>query len=66
MLQNAFKQHGTPEILNSDQGVQFTCQEFVDLRVKEGIKTSMDGKGRATDNAFIKRRWRTVKYEHVF
>jgi putative transposase len=66
MLQNAFKQHGTPEILDSDQGVQFTCQEYVDLLTKEGIKISMDGKGRATDNAFIERLWRTLKYEHVY
>jgi putative transposase len=66
MLQNAFKQHGPPEILNSDQGVQFTCQEYVDLLTNEGIKISMDGKGRATDNAFIERLWRTLKYEHVY
>ena len=66
MLQSAFKQHGTPEILNSDQGVQFTCQEYVDLLTNEGIKISMDGKGRATDNAFIERLWRTLKYEHVY
>ena len=66
MLQNAFKQHGAPEILNSDQGVQFTCQEYVDLLTNERIKISMDGKGRATDNAFIERLWRTLKYEHVY
>lgn len=66
MLQRAFKKHGTPEILNSDQGVQFTCQEYVDLLNNEGIKISMDGKGRATDNAFIERLWRTLKYEHVY
>ena len=66
MLQAAFKQHGVPEILNSDQGVQFTYQEYVDLLTNEGIKISMDGKGRATENAFIERLWRTLKYEHVY
>lgn len=66
MLQRAFKRHGVPGILNSDQGVQFTCREYVDLLTQEGIKISMDGKGRATDNAFIERLWRTLKYEHVY
>lgn len=62
--------HGTPEIFNMDQGAQFTAKSFLDiLRVEHAdraIKISMDGKGRALDNVFIERLWRTVKYEDVY
>lgn len=57
---------GKPEIFNVDQGSQFTCREFVELIVGNGIKLSMDGKGRCIDNVFIERLWRTVKYEEVY
>ena len=56
---------GTPKIFNSDQGVQYTCGEFVDVLDSKGITISMDGKGRAFDNIFIERLWRTIKYEEV-
>lgn len=66
-LQSAIEQHGTPEILNTDQGSQFTALEFSDwVTEKQNIKLSMDGRGRAIDNIFIERLWRSVKYEHVY
>ena len=58
--------HGAPEILNSDQGSQFTSNEYVSLLKSHGIKISMDGKGRALDNIFIERLWRRLKYEDVY
>jgi len=57
--------HGKPEIINTDQGSQYTSEEFSCFVVSQGIKLSMDGKGRATDNAFIERLWRNVKYEKI-
>jgi putative transposase len=57
---------GKPEIFNVDQGSQYTCREFVDLIVSQGIRLSMDGKGRCIDNVFVERLWRTVKYEEVY
>jgi len=57
---------GRPEILNSDQGVQFTCEEFTGRLEKEKIQISMDGRGRAMDNVFTERLWRSVKYEEVY
>ncbi|WP_268224069.1 IS3 family transposase [Sinomicrobium oceani] len=67
-LQGAIAQYGCPEILNTDQGSQFTAYEFCDwvTHPDQGIKLSMDGKGRAIDNIFIERLWRSVKYEHVY
>ena len=67
-LQGAIDQYGRPEILNTDQGSQFTAYEFCDwvTHPQQGIKLSMDGKGRAIDNIFIERLWRSVKYEHVY
>lgn len=67
-LQGAIDQYGRPEILNTDQGSQFTAYEFCDwvAHPEQGIKLSMDGKGRAIDNIFIERLWRSVKYEHVY
>lgn len=55
-----------PEIFNTDQGVQFTCKRFVGALQSQGIKVSMDGKGRYLDNIFVERLWRTVKYEEVY
>ncbi len=67
-LQAAIEAHGVPEILNTDQGSQFTAMEFTDWVTdeKRNIKLSMDGKGRAIDNIFVERLWRSVKYEHVY
>jgi putative transposase len=55
-----------PEIFNTDQGAQFTSQEFTGTLLSEGIRISMDGRGRAMDNVFVERLWRTVKYEEVY
>lgn len=57
---------GRPEIFNSDQGSQFTSREFTGRLEAAGIQISMDGRGRAFDNIFIERLWRTVKYEEVY
>jgi len=58
--------NASPEIFNSDQGVQFTSQEFTSILHSEGIKISMDGHRRVYDNIFVERLWRTVKYEEVY
>jgi len=58
--------HGRPEIFNTDQGSQFTSQEFTGRLAAESIAISMDGKGRAIDNVMIERLWRTVKYENIY
>lgn len=57
---------GKPEIFNMDQGAQFTSKEFTEFLESRGIKISMDGKGRALDNIFVERLWRSVKYEEVY
>ena len=57
---------GRPEIFNTDQGCQFTCERFTGRLLEREIKISMDGRGRALDNVFIERLWRTVKYEEVY
>jgi putative transposase len=54
---------GSSEIFNTHKGVQFTSYDFVDLIKESNVKQSMDGEGRAIDNIFIKRFWRTIKYE---
>jgi len=64
-LQEALE-HACPEIFNSDQGIQFTSQEFTSILLNDGIKISMDGRGRFYDNIFVERLWRTVKYEEVY
>jgi putative transposase len=65
-LEQALSRWGSPEIFNSDQGSQFTSEEFVGLLLREGIRVSMDGKGRWRDNVFVERLWRSVKYEEVY
>jgi putative transposase len=69
LVEQAVETHGCPEIINTDQGAQYTSDCFVNY-VKSlspfGTKLSMDGKGRATDNAFIERFWRSVKYEYIY
>ena len=66
VLKQAIENHGKPEIINSDQGSQFTCELWTEYVEKAQIKISMDGKGRAIDNIFIERLWRTVKQDHVY
>jgi putative transposase len=65
-LKEAFQRFGVPEIFNTDQGAQFTSDLFLDELKERHIKISMDGKGRALDNVFVERLWRTVKYEHIY
>jgi putative transposase len=65
-VQRAMAEHGAPEIFNTDQGSQFTSAEFTQPLLAAGVKLSMDGKGRALDNVFVERLWRTVKYEEVY
>jgi putative transposase len=64
-LQQAL-QHGQPEIFNTDQGAQFTALAFTGLLEAAHIRISMDGRGRALDNIFVERLWRTVKYEEIY
>jgi putative transposase len=66
VVDEAINSHGKPEILNSDQGSQFTSELFTQFVSDHGILVSMDGKGRAIDNIFIERLWRSVKYEYVY
>jgi putative transposase len=65
-FEEAIENYGQPEIFNTDQGVQFSSREFVDVVLKKNIRFSMDGRGRALDNIFVERLWRTVKYEEVY
>jgi putative transposase len=65
-LHDALSLYGKPEIFNTDQGSHFTANNFVGILEDLRIKISMDGKGRALDNIYIERLWRTVKYEHIF
>lgn len=65
-LERALRCHGTPYIFNTDQGSQYTSHEFTKVLKNKGIKISMDGKGRAMDNIFIERLWRSVKYEEIY
>jgi len=66
VLKQAILINGKPEIVNSDQGSQFTCDLWIELLEKEEIKISMDGKGRAIDNIFIERFWRTIKVDYIY
>jgi len=65
-LEDALRVHGKPEVFNSDQGSQFTSNAFTAVLKREGIAISMDGRGRALDNIFVERLWRSVKYEDVY
>jgi putative transposase len=65
-LDEALRLYGKPDIFNSDQGCQFTSVEFTDRLKAEGIQISMDGRGRALDNIFVERLWRSVKYEDIY
>jgi putative transposase len=65
-LEDAIVNYGVPEIHNSDQGSQFTCKDYLGVLKNHNIRISMDGRGRALDNVFVERFWRTVKYEEVY
>ena len=65
-MQQALAKYGTPEIVNTDQGSQFTAEEFTQVVLAAGAKLSMDGRGAWRDNVFVERLWRSVKYEHVY
>ena len=65
-LQTAFDNWGSPQIFNTDQGSQFTSPTFTEKLSNKQIQISMDGRGRALDNVFIERFWRTLKYEHIY
>ncbi len=65
-LEDAIAKYGAPEIFNTDQGSQFTSEEFTGVLKREEIQISMDGKGRWLDNVFVERLWRSVKYEEVY
>jgi len=66
VLKSAIKRHGKPLIINSDQGSQFTSSEWIEFLKEKNIQISMDGKGRAIDNIFIERLWRSVKHDHIY
>lgn len=65
-LEDAISLYGKPDIFNTDQGSQFTSHAFIQVLETEKIKISMDGRGRALDNIFVERLWRTVKYEDIY
>ena len=65
-LEEALRRHGKPEVFNSDQGSQFTSESFCGVLKREAITISMDGRGRAFDNIFVERLWRSVKHEDVY
>jgi putative transposase len=66
VLEEAIEGYGKPEIVNSDQGSQYTSALWINFLEGEGIKISMDGKGRALDNVWIERFWKSIKYEYVY
>lgn len=65
-LEDALREHGKPEVFNTDQGTQFTSEDFTGVLKREDITISMDGRGRAYDNIFVERLWRNVKHEDVY
>jgi putative transposase len=66
VIEQAFARWGTPDIVNVDQGSQFTATEFTDVVLAQGCELSMDGRGAWRDNVFVERLWRSVKYERVY
>ena len=66
VIELAFARWGTPDIVNTDQGSQFTASEFTDVALAQGCQLSMDGRGAWRDNVFVERLWRSVKYERVY
>lgn len=65
-LEAALQKYGTPEIFNTDQGCQFTSEAFTRVLIAQGVVISMDGRGRALDNIFVERLWRSLKYEDIY
>jgi len=65
-LEAALQKYGTPEIFNTDQGCQFTSEAFTSVLIAQGVAISMDGRGRALDNIFVERLWRSLKYEDIY
>jgi putative transposase len=65
-LEEALTRYGMPEIFNTDQGSQFTAEDFTNVLLTAGVRVSMDGKDRWIDNVFIERLWRSVKYDDVY
>ena len=65
-LEDALARYGKPEIVNTDQGSQFTGAAFTGVLIEAGVRISMDGRGRWMDNVFIERVWRSLKYEDVY
>jgi putative transposase len=65
-LEEALDRYGRPEIFNTDQGSQFTSEDFISTLKDHGVTISMDGKGRCMDNIFVERLWRSLKYEEVY
>jgi putative transposase len=65
-VEEAIAKYGAPEIMNTDQGSQFTSGDFIGVLQRHAIAISMDGKGCWRDNVFVERLWKTVKYEHVY
>ena len=66
VIEQAFMRFGAPDIVNTDQGSQFTAEEFTSTVLAQGCKLSMDGRGAWRDNVFVERLWRSVKYERVY
>ena len=65
-LEEALERYEAPQIFNTDQGSQFTCEDFTSVLAGHGVRISMDGRGRWLDNIFIERLWRSVKHEEVY
>jgi putative transposase len=65
-IQEALERYGIPAVFNSDQGSQFTSDQFLDVLKSNDIQISMDGKGRALDNIYVERAWRSLKYEEIY
>ncbi len=65
-LEEALARHGKPDVFNTDQGSQFTGQDFTGVLLKAGVAISMDGKGAWRDNVFVERLWRSIKYEEIY
>ena len=65
-LEDAFEKYSRPEIINRDQGSRFTSIEFTEKLESNNVRISMDGKGRAKDNIYIERLWRSLKYEDIY
>lgn len=66
IIEEAFARFGLPEIVNTDQGSQFTASDFTDTVLNKGSKLSMDGRGAWRDNVFVERVWRSAKYERIY